>query len=211
MSYNLRTCHWLDRLRADFHMPHAHHRLLRTVLRASWRETTHKDNTGRCPLESIRHFKSVAWWTALKDLPLRRRLAAGAVHSKQGPSLCYESVFVHFVGEGWRSIRDSRTDFAGWKRYCDELMDQICIQWELPLLSRPAGASYRKEPEHMDAAGYAQLVASPFPEPSHTNDDQWGDGNHKLLFGFGLTSRGADLDGGQRFRSTVYSDRGQNG
>ena len=175
MEYNRRTAQWLDRLRSNCKQPHLHHRVLRSVFRSAWRETHFVDATGDRLLKVIREYKCELWWASVKDSSYASRLQAGAVHSRQGTQPCYESLFVKLCGPTWRDNLAACPSYTQWKRTCDELVNEICSQWELPGFAREA-AHERKptwEADVIERKDYLSMLTNPFPEEAHPHDDRW--------------------------------------
>ena len=182
MTYNVRTARWLDKMHVDFLLPHAHHQLLRKILQAAWRESTFQDNTGENLLAVARNYKSLLWWTGIKDLPYKTRLAQGAAHNRQGPTVTYENVFVDLMGETWRETRNACNNFLEWRHHCDRLVDQLCAKWRIPLLPQRQAVGHIPCFQDSRRSDYEALAGSPFSEKRHQDDDRWEPGRRCFLF-----------------------------
>ena len=184
MAYNVRTARWLDKLRDDLNIPHAHHQVMRAVFRSAWRERHFRDISGSNLLQVIRNYKSQLWWEFVKAAPYKDRRDEGAVHSRTGPAINYETVFVESMGADWRSHRDAHGSYPDWKRRCEELVNELCALWQVPCLPKrqAAGQDVAKEADEKLLNSEALDLMITCIEQPHPGDHRWEYGQKCFLF-----------------------------
>ena len=112
----------------------------------------------------------------MKDIPVCKRRHAGAVHARQGPTLCYETALVELLGVDWRDLRDHCQTVHEWHKLCDGYVSELSAKWSVPRLpskSRKASTISLSMPR---VEGMPVCLAAVFTEKAHPQDDKWEKG-----------------------------------
>ena len=125
-------------------------------------------------MQVSRQFRDSAWWTLGSKHVTAKKIAAirNCSIAKVADSVrlgTWEAPFFVVYGPAWRTVRDLHSSLAHWMEGCDDFINRICVEWNLPYL--PA-----KSTQSFDPLLSTRLpAASTFcPDlPPHPLDSKW--------------------------------------
>eukprot|EP00973_Karenia_brevis_P002181 294163-Karenia_brevis.AAC.1 len=116
-----------------------HHRVLKAVFSAAWKEDKIFVGGRAQPLLDSRTVRSAIWWQFAQCAGPHNRQAEGLVQAAQGHITAWEDVLVMGLGLEWRSLRKSCSCFTDWVSYWELFCNTCCLNWNLPLLPESGG------------------------------------------------------------------------
>ena len=126
-AYNQRTAgriqHWLTVCKVK----PIHVAILERYFTHAWHERDVGSVAG-----TVRRDRDQAWWGAVCAMPQHERVEAGLLHSRSGPQVHYDTVFVKVWGLHWRQRLDTATDRDAWMMQKRAFVAEACTALSLP-------------------------------------------------------------------------------